>query len=976
MQRRDPDPPFGVLLRHYREAAGLTQEALAERSGVSARAVSDLERGVNRAPRADTLGLLVGALGLAPAERRGLEAAAHGHDDASAAPPAAGERIQEEAPPLVGRAAELALLERHLAGRGPPVLLLAGEPGIGKTRLLQHAAQQAPAAGWRVLAGGCHRLGGQAPYAPLLEALEQHLRSRAPVQVRADLQGCAWLVRLLPELADGLIEPLPGWVVTPEQERRLLFRAVARFVANVAGPAGTVLLLDDLQWAGADALDLLVTLVRATGTPLRVIGAYRTTDITADHPLALTCAELAETQLATLQTLGPLADHEAEELFAHLRSGREAVASSAQVVRRVGGVPFFLVSYARSLDGEGGVEAARLGLPWDVRQSLQRRVRALPEAAQALLAAAAVAGRVTPRLLLLAVLARPQPEVIEALEQACRAGLLVEVGDDAYGFVHDVIREVAESDLGQARRRLLHGQIAEALEGPAGAAPAELLAYHYGRSDAPDRALPYLEQAGDAARDQAAHGAAEGYYREAITRLDGLGRAVDAARIREKLGAVLYTTVHYSQALELLEQAATALRLAGDMEGLGRAVARIGNVHDRQGTLEEGVERLLPQLERLEACGPSPSLAALYRALAGLYIDQGQYRAGLASATRAAEVARLVGDRGLLARAEQARAYTLLLMGRVEEALAAYRHASVVAEAEGDLGVLGSVATSLAWLAEERGELDRARQHATRARALGERLGDPVMTLLALCKYAAQAFFSGAWGEAHAYIERFQQLPEQAPSADAAAPIEPGRLLLAEGEWEHAARYLEQCSATARHASDFLLVRVAQSFLAELDLMEGRPESALARLLPLLDRDGMEEWIVTIHVLPVLAWTYLELGETEQAARTIAEALRRQRAGQLRRVLVDTLRVQALVALRQGAVQTVAEALEEGLTLAQAMPYPHGEGRLLAVYGRLHLERGDVTSARERLRAAQAIFQHLGARKDLEQTEQLLATVG
>jgi tetratricopeptide (TPR) repeat protein len=253
-----------------------------------------------------------------------------------------------------------------------------------------------------------------------------------------------------------------------------------------------------------------------------------------------------------------------------------------------------------------------------------------------------------------------------------------------------------------------------------------MLAYHYGRSDVPDRALPYLEQAGDAAREQAAHDAAEGYYREAITRLDGLGRVVEAARIREKLGAVLYTRAHFTRALEVLEHAATALRLAGDVEGLGRVVACIGSAHDRKGTLEEGVERLLPQLETLAAVGPSASLAALYRTLASLYVGQGQFRPALAASTRAAEVARVVGDRGVLVRAEWTRGYTLLMLGCVEEALAALQEASVLAEAEGDHEAFGGVAVNLAWLAEERGELDPGRQYATRARTLGERLGDPV----------------------------------------------------------------------------------------------------------------------------------------------------------------------------------------------------------------------------------------------------------
>jgi predicted ATPase len=377
------------------------------------------------------------------------------------------------------------------------VLLLAGEPGIGKSRLLQEAVQQAQ--GWQVLIGGCQRRGGQAPFTPLLPALERHIHSRARLQLQADVQGCAWLVRLLPELAEGPIEPLPPWMVSPEQERRLVYRAVARFLANVAGPAGTLLVLDDLQWAEADALDLLAALIQGPPeTPVRVVGAYRETEVAPDHPLSLMVAEWAEAHLANVRPLRALAKPEAEALVAQLCGAAVTPAVAAQVVQRVGGVPFFLLSYAQGLEAAGG--AVPDGVPWDLRQSLLRRVQALPEVGRALVTVAAIAGRVVPRALLLAVLALPAKEMHEALESACRAGLLEELGADAYGFVHDVIREVVEAGLGQARRALLHQQLAEALERQPAAAPAAVLAFHYARSDAREQALRYLEQAGDEAR--------------------------------------------------------------------------------------------------------------------------------------------------------------------------------------------------------------------------------------------------------------------------------------------------------------------------------------------------------------------------------------------------------------------------------------------------------------------------------------------
>ena len=105
-------------------------------------------------------------------------------------------------------------------------------------------------------------------------------------QLREELRGCAWLVRLLPELAGGPIEPLPAWTVPPEHEQRLMFAAVDRFLANVAGPVGTLLLLDDLLWAGADALDLLAALARAAASvPLRLMPPSGTPRCPARPPL-------------------------------------------------------------------------------------------------------------------------------------------------------------------------------------------------------------------------------------------------------------------------------------------------------------------------------------------------------------------------------------------------------------------------------------------------------------------------------------------------------------------------------------------------------------------------------------------------------------------------------------------------------------------------------------------------------------------
>lgn len=263
-------PALGPFLRRHRVEAGLTQEELSERSGVSARTISDLERGLERRSRPDTLALLAQALALSDRERAILESMARQQPLPGLLPPQQ-DRIRAPhavtLPPLVGRSRELAQLERHLAGEGPPVLMLAGEPGIGKTRLLREAADRGREQGWAVLEGGCQRRSGQEPYAPLLDAVVRSLAQRSAARQKLDLQGCSWLMRLLPELAETSLVPIPQWSLPPEQERRLMFAATRRYLANVAGPSGILLVLDDLQWAGQDALDLLIALLRDPDEP-------------------------------------------------------------------------------------------------------------------------------------------------------------------------------------------------------------------------------------------------------------------------------------------------------------------------------------------------------------------------------------------------------------------------------------------------------------------------------------------------------------------------------------------------------------------------------------------------------------------------------------------------------------------------------------------------------------------------------------
>jgi tetratricopeptide (TPR) repeat protein len=273
--------------------------------------------------------------------------------------------------------------------------------------------------------------------------------------------------------------------------------------------------------------------------------------------------------------------------------------------------------------------------------------------------------------------------VLTALEAAWRARLL----DDAeggYRIAHDLIREVLEADLGPARRALLHRRMAEVYAGNAATASAEVLAYHYGRSDVPEQAVPYLEQAGDQASAQQGRAAAEGFYRDAVKWLDRLGRPREAAQVREKLGVLLRSSARYADALAALGLAAEAYRVSGDVEAVGRVVVEISGVQSDRGTPADGLAHLQYALALLAERGPSQALAGLYTTQADLLYMLGRLHDDLAATAQAERIARMVGDDGHLGAALHLRGVALWMLGRLAEAGAVVSEAIPVLQAAGN----------------------------------------------------------------------------------------------------------------------------------------------------------------------------------------------------------------------------------------------------------------------------------------------------
>jgi tetratricopeptide (TPR) repeat protein/transcriptional regulator with XRE-family HTH domain len=972
-------PSFGELLRRYRRTAGLTQEGLAAQAGMSAHGVADLEAGRRRSPRRDTVGLLAEALGLGERERAAFEAAARKYP---ATISSVGPRVGQPSvgailagARLVGRETEIAHIEAHLAGGGPPLLVLAGEPGIGKTRLLREAAAHARAQGWEVLEGGCHRRSGQEPFAPLLTSLERHLARQVAQQQRNTLRGCGWLVRLLPELAEAGVLSAPSESLPPEHERRLMFAAVERYVHNIAGPAGTLLVLDDLQWAATDALDLLAALLRApSAVPLRVVAAYRDTEVRKRDSLAVHIADLVREELAARVALGPLSLLDAATLLDDLLADGAPTTPAKQaelkqqLIVRTGGVPYFLMSCAQAItSGVLAEHNAAFGVPSSVAETIRQRVGALTTEAQALLDVAAVVGREVPRTLLLRVLEhadRPEETLLAALDAACAARLLIEEGDHAYEFAHDLVREVLVTDLTAARRVRLHRKVAEVLEQEPGEAPVETLAYHYAQSDMPEKAADYLERAGDRARARCAQAEAIGHYRQVVERLDTLGRATDAALARAKLGSVLVVTAQFDEALNTLQAAVAVHRSTGDEDRLLATAALIGWIHSLRGTPGEGITYLKTFSERSAPDQVPPRGAAtIYAALAHLYYLGGQYREQLIAAEQAVALARLTQDRHVLAQAAFEHGTALLYHGRFSEALVVLEDTIPLAEETGDLWTLCWLLSSASTIYHFRGQWDPDQRCIDRALGLAERLGDPPMITLMTFRSGTIAHMRGAWEEARQHLTRCMQIQEKTqPSWITPYPMFlRGEIELAMGNDEAAMPLLHESIALSQRSGDLSPQRFAQAALAEHDLLAGRPDAARARLEPLLDRPGQQEGQV-MSLLPLVAWAHLDVGDEAQAEALVAQATERSGAMGGYFAQVDVLRVRAMLLMRQHQWAEAKATLDESLRLARTMPYPYAEAKTLYVSGLLHIRKGDKEQASGSFKAALGILHRLGER--------------
>ncbi|WP_247612901.1 ATP-binding protein, partial [Streptomyces galbus] len=407
-------------------------------------------------------------------------------------------------PVFVGRAAELGTLDDALARAAagePHALLLGGEAGVGKTRLVEEFTAAAARSGAVVAVGGCVEIGADGlPFAPFSTALRA-LRRALPDDLAAAAAGQEEeLARLLPEFAQ------PGTGRHDEEGTARLFELTVRLLERVAAERTVVVALEDLHWADASTRHLLSYVVRTVRTGrLVVLATYRSDDIHRRHPLRPLLAELDRLRTVHRIDLGRFTRAEVERQVAGILAADPDPAQVDAIFERSDGNAFFVEELAVAAR-----QGCRTGLTDSLRDLLLVRVEALPESAQRVARIVAEGGSTVEYRLLAAVARLGEDDLLAALRAAVNANLLLATPDgDGYRFRHSLVREAVSDDLLPGERSRLNRRYAEALEDDPGLVPADeramRLASHWYRAHDPAKALPAVLDASVQARARHAH---------------------------------------------------------------------------------------------------------------------------------------------------------------------------------------------------------------------------------------------------------------------------------------------------------------------------------------------------------------------------------------------------------------------------------------------------------------------------------------
>lgn len=675
---------------------------------------------------------------------------------------------------FIGRQPELSILtialDDALAGRGQ-IVMLAGEPGIGKTRLAQEIAGFAERRGAQVLWGWCYEREGAPPYWPWVQPIQSYVTEASADRLRVEMgPGAADIAELVPEIREKLPDLQPSPALDPQQTRFRLFNSIATFLKNLAQSQSLVLVLEDLHWADTASLILLEFLAQQIAeSKILVIGIYRDIEVTRQHPLTESLARLSRSPAFHRLALSGLGlDHVG--LFVRAAGGENASIELINAIHaHTEGNPFFMTEVVRllrergELSGNGQPAPGPIQIPDGVKEAIGQRLNRLSVACNDVLTSASIIGREYDFRLLSRVESSLQDDrLLEVIDEALNSHLIEEIpgSGERYQFSHALVQQYLAESLSASRRVRLHALIGESLEELYGEdvdAHAGELAYHFTQAASiigADKQVRYALIAGERALAAFAHEEALTLFLASLNArehdpmdsekaaiLFGLGRAQAATRLATQGEE---STANMSQAFEYFAQ-------SGDID---QAVAVAESaLHSPLGERTRTADLVTKALSLvLPDSYHAGRLLSIYGRVLGL--ERGDYAGARQAFDRALAIAKREGDLALEMRTLANAARVSHFNSNYEEAVDLGRQAILLSR-QTDEPESETTAYYVASISFGRiGNLREAKQYAAAFLSAAEKLRDSFWLSGALWRNAASAYFEGDWQIARDFSDR------------------------------------------------------------------------------------------------------------------------------------------------------------------------------------------------------------------------------
>lgn len=922
-------------------------------------------------------------------------------------PPSPLERLAQGR--LVGREKELAeaksLWKQVIHDPGDRhVLLISGEPGVGKTPLMREIRTLAEVSGATVLAGECYA-GGHAPYAPiatmLRAALTQPARRPAtgqtgtavsplPDPILADLITLAPDLRLLyPDLP-----PNPSYDAQADQHR--LFESAVTLWASLAERAPLLLIVEDVHWADSGTLDLLTYLARrcrVSKLPILIVMTYRDVELDAACCLDDIVYDLTREQLVLRLKLNRFDREQTHTLLNVMFQETISDDFLEAIYRETDGNQFFIEELCKALVAEGKLyrqdgrwqrpNMAEMQLPQSVRGAIQARVSRLPDAAQEALRWAAIIGREFDFGVLQQASDMEEETLIDALETAVRAQLIserkpdryarVRAGEETFVFAHALTVTALRESMSVIRRRRLHGRAAAVL---AQRYPDdyESLAYHYAEAGDIERARHYYTKAGHRALAVHTNQQAERHYRAALELLESDAEKGD---LLAYLGEALIAQNRYDEAIEVWLEAISLCRAQAHHDHVARLYARAARAAWHVGDTPHGLALCREGMAGLPPESETPGTAVLLHETGRACFFNGLPDEALALCQQAMVLAKKLN-------LVDVQADTLATMGvlpglTTAERITALKQAIALAEPADLLAIAMRAHTNLSGQLKHSNDMEQARYHTLRAVELAQRAGTAIWKLDERVIALSDALTNGDVVAAQTLLAEVRDLVQTMPPSHYKLPLVDmmaAWLAYQTGDQQTAVDLLQQCQADFRQRGDLQQLAGLNNDLGFILREMHRLDEAEATLVEAVEIG--DRGLGTGPVAPrgELAIVYAYQGRHKEAAALLHQAEELSSGGDSYYEHGQLNQARALIAVCEQRWQEAFAYFATAVQNTEAIGARWFQADLTRQWAEAHLARGepaDRQRARELLQQSEAAFAAMQNDYQLARVRKLLA---